>query len=91
MPGTRDPRPDDLMTSGEAARVLGLSADMVRWLEREGRLPAQRTTNGFRLFRRCDVERLSAERARGTAKGEPQVGSSGAQARSPRSGSKRNR
>jgi excisionase family DNA binding protein len=66
----RQPHPDDLMTTGEAARVLGLSTDMVRWLEREGRLPAQRTTNGLRLFRRADVEKLVAERARGNANDE---------------------
>jgi len=58
-----NPRPDDLMTTGEAARVLDLSADMVRYLERTGRLPAQRTTNGVRLFRRGDVEQLAARRA----------------------------
>ena len=64
MTSSRAPQPDDLMTTGEAARLLRLSPDMVRWLEREGRLPALRTTNGVRLFRRCDVERLATERAR---------------------------
>lgn len=64
MTNERKPQPDDLMTTGEAGRLLGLSPDMVRWLEREGRLPAQRTTNGLRLFRRADVEKLAAERAR---------------------------
>ncbi len=59
----RDPHPDDLMTTSEAARVLDLSPDAVRWLEREGRLPAQRTTNGYRLFRRRDVEQYAAIRA----------------------------
>ena len=59
----REPHPDDLMTTGDAARLLGLSTDMVRLLEREGRLPAQRAINGFRLFRRGDVEKLVAERA----------------------------
>jgi hypothetical protein len=43
------PQPDDLMTTGEAGRLLGLSADMGCWLENEGRLPAQRTTNGVAL------------------------------------------
>jgi excisionase family DNA binding protein len=52
------------MTTGEAARMLGLSTDMVRLLERDGHLPAQRTTNGFRLFRCGDVEALKTERAR---------------------------
>lgn len=67
MPDERDPLPNDLMTTGEAARVLGLSSDMVRWLEREGRLPAERTTNGVRLFRRGDVEQLERSRAAVTA------------------------
>lgn len=64
MTNERKPQPDDLMTTEEAGRLLGLSPDMVRWLEREGRLPAQRTTNGLRLFRRAAVEELAAERAR---------------------------
>jgi excisionase family DNA binding protein len=64
MAGEDESRPDDLMTTGEAARLLDLSPDGVRWIEREGRLPAQRTTNGQRLFRRGDVEALAAERAR---------------------------
>jgi len=89
MPGKRDPHPDDLMTSGEAARELGLSADMVRWLEREGRLPAQRTTNGFRLFRRGDVERLAAKRARGTANDETSSAPPDERTRSSYNGSRR--
>jgi len=89
MSDEREPHPHDLMTTGEAARVLGLSPDMVRLLERDGRLPAQRTTNGLRLFRRGDVEKLADTRAR-TARGD---GSSLAlpnrRARSPRSGAGR--
>lgn len=85
----RKPDPDDLMTTGEAARLLGLSPDMVRVLERENRLPAQRTTNGVRLFRRRDVERLADERAKAAAKGD-----SGpvpdASSRPPRGGSEEN-
>lgn len=64
MVDEKEARPDDLMTTGEAARLLALSPDGVRWLERGGRLPARRTTNGVRLFRRGDVEDLAAERAR---------------------------
>ncbi len=67
MPRETEPHPDDLMTTGEAARVLGLSTDMVRLLERDGRLPSRRTTNGLRLFRRGEVEKLAAERARAAA------------------------
>jgi excisionase family DNA binding protein len=71
MPDGPEPHSDNLMTMGEAARVLGLSPDMVRLLERDGRLPAQRTTNGFRLFRRGDVEKLAAERARDARNDRP--------------------
>jgi hypothetical protein len=35
MPSEREPHPDDLMTTGDAARMLGLSTDMVRLLERD--------------------------------------------------------
>jgi excisionase family DNA binding protein len=57
--------PDDLMTVADAAEILGLSVDMVRLLERNGRLPALRTTRGIRLFRRADVDRLAEERKLG--------------------------
>ncbi len=52
------------MTPSEAARLLGLSADSVRAMSDGGRLPTLRTVSGRRLFRRADVERLVAERAR---------------------------
>jgi excisionase family DNA binding protein len=59
--GTGDP--EDLMTSVDAARILGLSSDMVRLLARQGRLKAVvQTVRGVRLFRRADVDRLAAER-----------------------------
>lgn len=55
---------DELLSAVDAAKVLGLSADMVRLLAREGRLPAAaQTVRGLRLFRRGDVEELAAERA----------------------------
>jgi excisionase family DNA binding protein len=46
----------------EAEKLLGLTPAHVRRLEREGRLPAQRTPGGVRLFNRDDVERLAAAR-----------------------------
>ena len=55
---------DELMTPSEAARVLGLSADAVRSLSDTGRLPTLKTVGGRRLFRRGDVEKLAAARAR---------------------------
>lgn len=61
-----EPAPDDLMTSTDAARVLALSADMVRVLARNGKLPvAGRTIGGVRLFRRADVEQLAETRRSG--------------------------
>lgn len=52
----------ELLTVGDAAAILGLSADMVRVLHRQGRLPALLTPRGNRLFKREDVERLARER-----------------------------
>jgi len=54
---------DQLLTASDAARILGLSRDMVRILSQKGRLPAQRAANGYYLFRRGDVENLARERA----------------------------
>src|SRR5688500_9781163 len=59
------PQPDvDLLTPADAARILGLSVDMVRILATNGQLAtAAKTTRGARLFRRDDVEELAATRA----------------------------
>jgi DNA-binding transcriptional MerR regulator len=52
----------ELLTSGESARLLDRSTERVRQLEYEGRLrAAARTARGMRLFRRSDVERLARE------------------------------
>ena len=57
-------RKDDLLTTADAAKILGLSADMVRVLARDGRLPATAASvRGLRLFLRRDVEALAADRA----------------------------
>jgi excisionase family DNA binding protein len=61
MPQSDD---DELLTPMDAARVLGLSPDMVRNLSKSGRLPTLKTVSGRRLFRRGDVERVAAERER---------------------------
>jgi len=42
MTNERKPQPDGRMTTGEAGRLLGLSADMVRWLERRPSEPRRR-------------------------------------------------
>jgi excisionase family DNA binding protein len=56
------PRDEELLTVGDAAALLGLSGEMVRVLHRRGKLSAERTPGGYRLFRRGDVERLVRER-----------------------------
>lgn len=57
------------MTPSEAARLLGVSADSVRVLSDNGKLPTLRTVSGRRLFWRGDVEKLAAERSDGRAQG----------------------
>lgn len=50
--------PPDLITTGDAAAVLGVSVQTVRRWERSGHLPAVRTPGNQRRFRRSDVEAL---------------------------------
>jgi excisionase family DNA binding protein len=52
---------DQLMTTSEVARIINRSADRVRGYEREGKIPAQKTRSGQRLFKASDVERLAAQ------------------------------
>lgn len=52
-----------LLTTYDAARVLDLTPEGVRYLVRQGQLPARKTINGRRLFRKHDV--LELLRARG--------------------------
>lgn len=55
---------NQLLGTTDAALKLGCSAEWVRRLADEGKLPAERTANGQRIFRAEDVERLAEERAR---------------------------
>lgn len=54
--------PELLLLTSAVARVLKVDSATVRWLEKTGKLSAQRTTSGTRLFRREDVEALKALR-----------------------------
>jgi DNA-binding transcriptional MerR regulator len=55
---------DRLLTTTAVARILGLSADMVRRLARSGKLSPQfTTTTGVRCFRLKDVQELQKARA----------------------------
>lgn len=51
-----------LLTTGDAARLLDLTLNGVRWLEREGLLECERTLSGRRLFRKGDVMALAIKR-----------------------------
>ena len=54
----------EFLLAGDAAKRLGLSADMVRVLERRGKLRALRTPAGVRLFHASDIEVLAEKRRR---------------------------
>lgn len=54
----------NLITTSEAGKILDLSPDSVRRLEREGSLPAIRVGKGHRLFEQSQVEKLRNERER---------------------------
>lgn len=56
-------RGEQLLSTSDAAKILNVSPDMVRYLERRGKLPAQYTLAGTRIFRLEDVERLARERS----------------------------
>jgi excisionase family DNA binding protein len=56
---------DQLLTTSAAAKILNLSADMVRRLAHRGKLPAQYTSTGQMIFRLEDVERLARVRGAG--------------------------
>jgi excisionase family DNA binding protein len=62
---------EQILTVSEAARILILSPDGVRRLERVGQLPAHRTTTGVRLFMLSDVLRLAEKRAAKSAANHP--------------------
>lgn len=52
----------DFLTTSEAAKILDLSPDYVRRLDREGVLKATRLGTGQRLFFASDVQRLRETR-----------------------------
>jgi hypothetical protein len=52
----------DIVLTAEAARIAGVVPATIRWWEKTGRLPAERTSDGTRLYRRGDVERVARQR-----------------------------
>lgn len=66
--------PDDLLSLSDAARLAEISAVYLRRLADEGKVVAERTTSGTRLFRRKHIEAYMRERAaRPPARGRPPV------------------
>ena len=53
---------DELLTVLDAARMLGVSCDAIRYYVKTEKLSALRTRSGMRLFRHEDVERFRAKR-----------------------------
>jgi excisionase family DNA binding protein len=58
-----------ILTPSDAAKILGIGAARVRQLEREGRIHAQKTLGGNRLFTRDEVDRFAREREQQKASG----------------------
>jgi DNA-binding transcriptional MerR regulator len=53
----------DLVAIGETARILRCSQELARRIADRGELHTLRLSNGYRVFRRADVEALARARA----------------------------
>lgn len=60
---------EELLSTADVARCLGITPEGVRYLERRGKVKAARTRSGQRIFRLEDVEQLA--RDRGVSGGDP--------------------
>lgn len=52
-----------LLGTQDAAKIIGVSTDTIRWYESRGLLTARRTAGGARIFRCDDVHKFARERA----------------------------
>lgn len=52
----------EIMTTGDVAKALNCSSELVRLLAKAGRLPCRTTRSGQRIFLRKDVEALARQR-----------------------------
>lgn len=50
--------PEDLLSVGETARVLGVSVPTIRRWEAAGKIVGSRTLGGQRRFARSEIERV---------------------------------
>lgn len=67
MQDKHPPLPDDLLASGEAAKLIGVSRDTLKRWEKKGRISSRRTPEGHRRYRRGDVEALLTESVEASA------------------------
>lgn len=58
----REPDAMQLLTSFEAAQILGCAPDTIRLMARLGRLPIEIETRAGRLFRRDVIENIARQR-----------------------------
>jgi excisionase family DNA binding protein len=54
---------NEFLTTSDVARECQVAGETVRAWHKAGKLAAERTARGYRLFRRADVERLKRDRA----------------------------
>ena len=59
--------PDDLLPSGAAAALAGVSRDTIKRWESNGIIASKRTPTGHRRYRRGDVEALLTNGVQGRA------------------------
>ena len=60
-------RLSDYVLTAEAAEILGVSQNTVRAWARDGKIPVRRNpANGYRLFKRAELERFLRELERDT-------------------------
>lgn len=63
--GKSDRDPDELLTTRQAAEIVGVGTTSIKRWSDEGRLPAIKTAGGHRRYRRRDVERLISDQSAG--------------------------
>lgn len=74
----RTKHPDQFLTTGDVAKLLGVTNQYVQALARDGKLPvADETAGGIRLFRRGEIERIAEERQRTPPRRGPNKGHGG--------------
>lgn len=56
-------RPEDLLSVGDTARLLGVSVPTIRRWESEGKIHGTRTLGGQRRFTRAEIARVKASAA----------------------------